>query len=120
CGVEPLPIGAARLVDVDMGVDNARRDHEVAGVVSIGRPIFARSLISELRRGRRARAICISPVLVQSDARDFSILDVDRGWTDAIRQDDSAAAYYHRLTSCAARVSRRSLRPRAPRTSRPR
>ena len=35
-GVEALPIGAARLVDVDMGVDDARRHDEVAGVVTLG------------------------------------------------------------------------------------
>src|SRR5580765_3065307 len=74
-GVEPLPIGAARLVDMDMGVNDARRDDEVAGVVAI---------------------VHIAPVFVRSDASDRSVLDVDRGRADTIRQDDSAATYYHR------------------------
>ena len=31
-GIEPFPVGAARLVDVDVRVDDARRDDEIAGV----------------------------------------------------------------------------------------
>ena len=34
--VEPLPLGAPRLVDVHMGVDNSRRDDEGTGVKNIG------------------------------------------------------------------------------------
>ena len=73
--IEAFPLGAPRLVDVDVCVDDARRDDEVAGVEDIR------------ARGR---------VAVRVDGHDRPPVDVYGGWMFAFGKNHAAAADNHR------------------------
>jgi hypothetical protein len=68
---EALPLGAARLVDMHVAVDQARRDDQIAGVV-------------ERRAGRQ-----LAP---SGDIGDDACLDVDGGRPHGAVDDDAPAA----------------------------
>jgi hypothetical protein len=70
-GIKALPFGAAGLVDVDVGVDDAGHDDGVVGV-------------DELRAGGHG--------VERGDGDDAAGLDVDGGGPDAGGGDDALAA----------------------------
>ena len=101
--LEALPVGAARIVDVDVGVDEARQDQQVARILD-----------------RDADAVAV-PIENGSDA---AVLDRDRCRTHAVGQEHSLTANEEcvheepvRVCSVGERVSRRRAASRTPRDS---
>ena len=73
-GIKAFPLGASRFVDVDVCVDDARRNDEIADVDGLG---------------------SVDGFVVRANARDDAVLDLDRGRPLTVRQHDASAANQH-------------------------